>query len=190
MALAPNHPGPDAAGRSAGGWPAEQSARQCQTAEPRTSGPDGTAQAGLCLAAMGRYDEEARRAWKRRRVSTRTAGRARALRLLAQEAGRDEARRTGLDPHSHRFQIPLSRHDGQFVWAVLKPVSMFLVLMAVFSFVCAEPDVETGSHRRAVPVGFLCRGHEDGLTSLHARRYLLTKARAVWILVVTRSQTR
>ena len=51
---------------------------------------------------------------------------------------------------------------GGFVWALLKPPSMFLVLMGVFSFLFASnPDVQAESDRRPVLVGFLRRGDEE-----------------------------
>ena len=52
---------------------------------------------------------------------------------------------------------------GGFVWALLKPLAMFVVLMAVFSFVfAANPHYRLESDRRPVPVGFLRRRHQDG----------------------------
>jgi lipopolysaccharide transport system permease protein len=76
---------------------------------------------------------------------------------------------------------------GGFVWALMKPVSMFLVLMAVFSFLFAKNP----TYKLDLIVGlflwdFFAEGTKTGLTSLHARGYLLTKARVPsWILVVT-----
>jgi lipopolysaccharide transport system permease protein len=76
---------------------------------------------------------------------------------------------------------------GGFVWALLKPMSMFIVLMAVFSFLFATKP----AYKLNLIVGlflwdFFAEGTKAGLTSLHARGYLLTKARVPpWILVVT-----
>jgi homopolymeric O-antigen transport system permease protein len=76
---------------------------------------------------------------------------------------------------------------GGFVWALLKPLSMFLVLMAVFSFLFARNP----TYKLDLIVGlflwdFFAEGTKTGLASLHARGYLLTKARVPsWILVVT-----
>lgn len=76
---------------------------------------------------------------------------------------------------------------GGFVWALLKPMSMFVVLMGVFSFLFASKP----SYRLNLIVGlflwdFFAEGTKTGLTSLHARGYLLTKAQVPpWILVVT-----
>ncbi|MBI3493621.1 MAG: ABC transporter permease [Acidobacteria bacterium] len=76
---------------------------------------------------------------------------------------------------------------GGFVWALLKPMSMFVVLMGVFSFLFASNP----TYKLNLIVGlflwdFFAEGTKSGLTSLHARGYLLTKARVPpWILVVT-----
>jgi lipopolysaccharide transport system permease protein len=76
---------------------------------------------------------------------------------------------------------------GGFVWALLKPLSMFLVLMAVFSFLFAKNP----TYKLDLIVGlflwdFFAESTKTGLASLHARGYLLTKARVPsWILVVT-----
>jgi lipopolysaccharide transport system permease protein len=76
---------------------------------------------------------------------------------------------------------------GGFVWALLKPLAMFFVLMSVFSFLFASAH----TYRLNLIVGlflwdFFAEGTKVGLTSLHARGYLLTKARVPsWILVVT-----
>lgn len=75
---------------------------------------------------------------------------------------------------------------GGFLWALLKPAAMFLVLLAVFSFVFSgSPD-----YRLDLIVGlflwdFFAEGTKVGMLSLHAKGYLLTKARLPsWILVV------
>ena len=76
---------------------------------------------------------------------------------------------------------------GGFVWALLKPMSMFVVLMGVFSFLFASNP----TYKLNLIVGlflwdFFAEGTKSGLTSLHARGYLLTKARVPpWVLVVT-----
>jgi ABC-type polysaccharide/polyol phosphate export permease len=74
-----------------------------------------------------------------------------------------------------------------FVWALLKPLMMFVVLTAVFSFVFTS----TPAYRMNLLVGlflweFFAEGTKNGLTSLHAKGFLLTKARfPSWVLVVT-----
>jgi ABC-type polysaccharide/polyol phosphate export permease len=75
---------------------------------------------------------------------------------------------------------------GGFLWALLKPLSMFLVLLAVFSYVFAsEPQ-----YRLDLIIGlFLYEFFQDatksGLLSLRAKSYLLTKARfPSWVIVL------
>ena len=76
---------------------------------------------------------------------------------------------------------------GGFAWALLKPITMFVVLMGVFSFLFASKP----AYRLNLIVGlflwdFFAEATKSGLTSLHARGYLLTKASVPpWILVVT-----
>src|SRR6187397_2982442 len=76
---------------------------------------------------------------------------------------------------------------GGFFWALLKPMSMFGVLMSVFSFLFAKnPDYKLNLIVGLFLWDFFVEGTKSGLTSLHARGYLLTKARVPsWILVVT-----
>jgi ABC-type polysaccharide/polyol phosphate export permease len=76
---------------------------------------------------------------------------------------------------------------GGFVWALLKPLTMFAALLAVFSFVfAAEPN-----YRINLLVGlflweFFAESTKVGLLSLAQKAYLLTKARLpAWIVVVT-----
>jgi lipopolysaccharide transport system permease protein len=76
---------------------------------------------------------------------------------------------------------------GGFVWALLKPMSMFIVLMGVFSFLFASNP----RYKLHLIVGlflwdFFAEGTKSGLVSLHAKGYLLAKSRVPsWILVVT-----
>src|SRR5438093_7982965 len=76
---------------------------------------------------------------------------------------------------------------GGFVWALLKPMTMFVVLMAVFSFLfAAKPAYKLNLIVGLFLWDFFAEGTNSGLTSLHAKGYLLTKARVPpWILVVT-----
>ena len=76
---------------------------------------------------------------------------------------------------------------GGFLWALMKPVAMFFVLSAVFSFIFgADP-----SYRFNLIVGlflwdFFAEGTKTGLICLHQKGYLLSKARFPgWILVLT-----
>src|SRR5262249_30077580 len=76
---------------------------------------------------------------------------------------------------------------GGFVWALLKPLCMFAVLMGVFSFLFASNP----TYKLDLIIGlflwdFFVEATKTGLTSLHARGFLLTKAPfSSWILVVT-----
>jgi lipopolysaccharide transport system permease protein len=76
---------------------------------------------------------------------------------------------------------------GGFVWALLKPFTMFLVLLGVFSFIFASDPV----YKRNLLIGlflwdFFAEGTKVGITAMHAKGYLLTKTRfPSWIVVVT-----
>jgi lipopolysaccharide transport system permease protein len=72
-----------------------------------------------------------------------------------------------------------------FVWALLKPAAMFLVLMSVFSFLFPDP-----TYKLQLVVGlflwdFFKESTSVGLATLHAKGYLLSKARfPTWVVVV------
>ena len=76
---------------------------------------------------------------------------------------------------------------GGFVWALLKPFTMFLVLLGVFSFIFASDPV----YKRNLLLGlflwdFFAEGTKTGIISMHQKGYLLTKTRfPSWIVVVT-----
>lgn len=76
---------------------------------------------------------------------------------------------------------------GGFVWALLKPLTMFIVLLAVFSYVFASD----AQYKLDLIIGlflyeFFQESTKTGLLSLRAKGYLLTKARfPSWIVVVT-----
>lgn len=76
---------------------------------------------------------------------------------------------------------------GGFVWALLKPMGMFVVLMGVFSFLFASKP----TYKLDLIVGlflwdFFAEGTKTGLMSLNTKSYLLAKTRVPsWILVVT-----
>ena len=76
---------------------------------------------------------------------------------------------------------------GGFVWALLKPVCMFIVLMGVFSFLFASnPTYKLNLIVALFLWEFFSEGTKSGLMSLHARGFLLSKTRVPsWILVVT-----
>jgi lipopolysaccharide transport system permease protein len=76
---------------------------------------------------------------------------------------------------------------GGFLWALLRPCAMFLVLLAVFSLVFASDP----RYRVNLIIGlflwdFFAEATKTGLLALHAKGFLLTKARfPSWIVVVT-----
>jgi lipopolysaccharide transport system permease protein len=76
---------------------------------------------------------------------------------------------------------------GGFVWALLKPFTMFLVLLGVFSFVFAgDPHYRVNLIVALFLWDFFAEGTKVGLTSLVAKGYLISKARFPnWIVVVT-----
>ncbi len=75
---------------------------------------------------------------------------------------------------------------GGFVWALLKPIAMFAVLMGIFSFLFPDPTYKLNLIIGLFLWDFFGEGTKTGLTSLYARGFLLTKARCPsWILVVT-----
>jgi len=74
-----------------------------------------------------------------------------------------------------------------FVWALMKPLTMFFVLMGVFSFIFASEP----AYRVNLIVGlflweFFAQGTTVGLLSVHAKGFLISKAKfPSWIVVVT-----
>ncbi len=76
---------------------------------------------------------------------------------------------------------------GGFGWALLKPLTMFLVLLAVFSYVFAgDPQYKLDLIIGLFLYEFFQEGTKSGLLSIRAKGYLLTKARfPTWIVVVT-----
>jgi len=76
---------------------------------------------------------------------------------------------------------------GGFVWALLKPVAMFFVLLTVFSLVFrTDPTYKLDLLIGLFLYDFFAEITKTGLTALHARGYLLSKAKfPSWILVVT-----
>lgn len=74
-----------------------------------------------------------------------------------------------------------------FAWALLKPATMFGVLVAVFSFVFpTEPTYKLDLVIGLFLYDFFSDATKTGMTSLAAKSFLLTKARMPsWIVVVT-----
>jgi lipopolysaccharide transport system permease protein len=85
------------------------------------------------------------------------------------------------------FKVRYHGTFGGFVWAMLKPLTMFVLLMSVFSFVFgAEPHYRLNLIIGLFLYDFFGESTKVGLTSLHARGFLLTRARCPsWVLVVT-----
>jgi lipopolysaccharide transport system permease protein len=116
------------------------------------------------------------------------------MEIAADAVGRVVGRRPGF-PHAGliwtlvRTDFKARYHGtlGGFVWALLKPMSMFVVLMGVFSFLFASnPAYKLNLIVALFLWDFFAEATKSGLTSLLARGYLLTKARVPsWILVVT-----
>ena len=76
---------------------------------------------------------------------------------------------------------------GGFVWALLKPLSMFVVLLGVFSYIfAADPQYKLDLIIGLFLYEFFQEATKTGLLSLKAKGYLLTKARfPSWVLVVS-----
>ena len=76
---------------------------------------------------------------------------------------------------------------GGFVWALLKPLTMFVVLLAVFSFIFAsDPRYKLNLIIGLFLWDFFAEATKTGLLSLYSKSFLLTKAKfPSWILVVT-----
>jgi lipopolysaccharide transport system permease protein len=85
------------------------------------------------------------------------------------------------------FKVRYHGTLGGFVWALLKPLTMFVMLMSVFSFVfTADPNYRLNLIIGLFLWDFFAEGTRAGLMSLDARGFLLTKARCpAWILIVT-----
>ena len=85
------------------------------------------------------------------------------------------------------FKVRYHGTAGGFVWALLKPLTMFVLLMAVFSFLFAsDPDYKLNLIIALFLWDFFAESTKVGLTSLHAKGFLLSKAKCPsWILVVT-----
>ena len=85
------------------------------------------------------------------------------------------------------FKVRYHGTVAGFVWALLKPLTMFLVLMGVFSFIFASvPNYGVNLILGLFLWDFFAEATKVGLISLHAKSYLLTKTRFPrWIVVVT-----
>jgi homopolymeric O-antigen transport system permease protein len=76
------------------------------------------------------------------------------------------------------FKVRYQGTLGGFVWALLKPLSMFLVLMWVFSHIfSSDPNYGLNLLVGLFLWEFFAEGTKVGLMSLHAKGYLLAKTR-------------
>lgn len=85
------------------------------------------------------------------------------------------------------FKVRYHGTIGGFLWALLRPVAMFVVLLAVFSFVFAsDPQYRVNLIIGLFLWDFFAEATKVGLLSLASKGYLITKARLPsWVLVVT-----
>jgi lipopolysaccharide transport system permease protein len=85
------------------------------------------------------------------------------------------------------FKVRYHRTLMGFLWALLKPVTMLLAMLAVFSLIFAsDPNYKLNLLVAMFLWDFFAESTKVGLTSLYAKGYLLTKTRFPrWIVVVT-----
>jgi lipopolysaccharide transport system permease protein len=74
---------------------------------------------------------------------------------------------------------------GGYLWALAKPVTMFVVLFGVFSFIFADSDYPLYLVTGLFLWDFFAETTKTGLGSLHAKSFLLTKASfPTWVVPV------
>jgi ABC-type polysaccharide/polyol phosphate export permease len=86
------------------------------------------------------------------------------------------------------FKVRYHGTLGGFIWALLKPISLFLVLGGVFSFIFSStaPNYALNLILGLFIWGFFAEGTQVGLLSLFVKGFLLTKTRFPrWIVVAT-----
>ena len=85
------------------------------------------------------------------------------------------------------FKVRYHGSLGGFVWALGKPLTMFIILMSVFSFLfAADPRYKLNLIVGLFLWDFFAEGTKASLISLDTRGFLLTKARCpAWVLIVT-----
>jgi ABC-type polysaccharide/polyol phosphate export permease len=76
---------------------------------------------------------------------------------------------------------------GGFLWALMKPLMMFVVLVSVFSFLFrSDPSYKVNLVIGLFLYDFFAEATKAGLQSLHSKGFLLSKAKfPTWVLVVT-----
>lgn len=81
-----------------------------------------------------------------------------------------------------------ARYHGSmngFLWALLKPACMFLVLMTVFSFLFPDPAYKLNLIVGLCLWDFFASATTTGIMSLDAKAFLIRKVRApLWVLVL------
>lgn len=87
------------------------------------------------------------------------------------------------------FKTRYHGSTGGYLWALLKPLTMFGVLLAVFSVIFSrDPDYATNLVIGLFLWDFFSEATRAGLGSLHAKGFLLTRVRfPSWVVVVTSS---
>jgi lipopolysaccharide transport system permease protein len=85
------------------------------------------------------------------------------------------------------FKVRYHGTLGGFVWALLKPLTLFCVLIAVFSFIFrSDPNYQLNLIIGLFLWDYFAEGTKVGLTSLATKGFLLTKTRfPKWVLVAT-----
>jgi lipopolysaccharide transport system permease protein len=85
------------------------------------------------------------------------------------------------------FKVRYHGTIAGFMWALLKPMAMVLVLVSVFSFVFgAQKDYASNVIIGILLYDFFSEATKVGLTSLRSKGYLLTKSAAPsWVIVAT-----
>ncbi len=75
---------------------------------------------------------------------------------------------------------------GGLFWALLKPLSIFTVLLVIFSFIFAsDPDYKLNLIVGLFLWDFFSEGTKTGLGSIHAKGFLIKKAKfPSWIVIV------
>jgi len=85
------------------------------------------------------------------------------------------------------FKVRYHGTAAGFLWALLKPLAIVLVLMGVFSFVFVnQPNYAVNLVIALLLYEFFSEATKTGLLSLRAKGFLLTKAKVpFWIIIIT-----
>jgi len=83
------------------------------------------------------------------------------------------------------FKVRYHGSAGGFVWALLKPITMFALLVSVFSYVFPDQDYKLNLVLGLFQWDFFAESTKVGLRSLQTQGFLLTRAKCPsWILVI------